>query len=76
MGMLTDEQLKTIKVGDTIKCRPIHLRGGNSTRNRKVRAVNSSPYGWQHSGIAVNAHGYNEFWLKKSEIISIENLAV
>lgn len=76
MAVLTDDEIATIKVGDTIRCRPTHLRDGSTIRNRKVRAVVDSPYAWQGCGIAVNAHGYKEYWIKTSEIISITDRAV
>ena len=60
-----------IKVGDKIRCFPVHMRGGNSLRWRKVTRVERSPNKWQFSGIAVNAHGWKEFWLKESEIIEL-----
>ena len=64
-------KVERIKVGQMVRCNPIHLRGGNSLRWRKVTKKVDSPHNWQHSGIAVNAHGYKDFWLKLNEIAEI-----
>lgn len=61
---------KRIKVGDMILCKPIHYRSQNSRRWRKVTSVVHDPANWEMSGIAVNAHGYSDFWLKFDEIES------
>ena len=65
-------EIKNIEVGQMIRCKPIHLRGGNSLRWRKVTQKIDSPHKWQYSGIAVNAHGYKDFWLKLNEIAEID----
>ena len=64
----------SIKRGDMIKCKPIHYRGGNYTRWRRVTRVDASMRSGPYCGIAVNAHGYDEFWLKYNEIKEVQDV--
>jgi hypothetical protein len=63
--------LAVIKQGDMIDCRPTHVRGGNRRCDRRVTKVVKEPHKWQLSGVAVSAHGYNEYWLNNKEIFEL-----
>lgn len=61
--------ISKIKVGDSIRCIPTHNRASNSTRWRKVTAVEKQMKYDDFAGVAVKAHGYDTFWLKNKEIL-------
>jgi len=66
---LSKWQISKLKVGDKIKVRTFHYRIGYRTVIRKISDMNESMETGRNIGIAIRMFGYDNFWLRKGEIL-------